>query len=296
MWDGELDAEYIIPVTLTVESGVTVILDNTNWCVGDGAILVNNGCITTVEESYGGVQIENGGSYLGDGQVFVDLRICYQEDMLESDLYIGYSGYTVAVEDGAVYTVKNDVDIRTVYNISDDTEIVVFGHLGELSGAAVENANNFAIVRSFAGLRAGDKAWYNDRRVFNDVYLGDDYRIEIREDLVLDGNVGIWSNTGFIIPYGVTLTVNGWLHNDGDISVDGTLVITDHGGMHNNRNLTVGALFGDEVGRIVVYGYLGNGNYMHLYATGQLLKGSEQAYFDNWGILVEDHGSVRQFP
>ncbi len=295
MWDSELQQQVLIPATLSVASGVTLTLKDTSLYVSSGGCIANDGCITTVDDGYyyGQIEVGDGGSYSGDGKVSCDFFIQWYEGRLHDTALKDYQSYTVLVDGDNVYTVDQDTDISSVYSITDDTEIVVIGRNGSLSGSALAQAKNRVYVESFPGLKGAMKMDMGDQ-IVDCVYITGDDRLTVTEDLVLERRVNIFSNTGLIIPYGVTLTVGDYLYNSGDISVDGTLVIAESGRMYNHRNLEVGALLGDETGEIIVYGRLYNWGYIHIYATGRLIDGGN-GRFINDGELDEDEGSENDF-
>jgi len=294
VWDSELQKRVLVPVILSVASGATVTLENCYICAGGGGVVANDGSIVTADGRYGGVEIADGGSYTGSGEVSSEFYLYYYEGTVQQDAYDEYASYTVAISGDAVYTVDQDTDITSVDNVTDDTELVVFGHNGTLSGNALANAEKRVFVTTFAGLKGAVLAEIDGMEVFSRINVWKDARITILEDLTIGHWVSVFSNTGLIIPYGVTLTVENLLSNSGDISVSGTLVIAEGAHMDNDRNLEVGALLGNETGEIIVYGRLYNWGYIHIYATGRLIDGGN-GRFINDGELDEDEGSENDF-
>lgn len=283
-WNSDKQQSEMVFGKLTIEPGVTLTLDGVSLGSSWGGILNNEGTIKGSEEYYGSVYVWDYGSYTGDGSIECEFTVSFEEDMEQDDLHGGYASFTIAMNsDGSVYTVDQNTDLYSVYDIDDDTEIVVLGHCGELSGAALENAVYRGNVHSAAGLRAATYARYYGRQLFDIISIEDGSWIVLDRDLSIR-QVMIAPQSNLEISHGVTLTVIDQLTNHGDLHVGGTLYIAENGYVHNGLNLEAGALTGNEIAQIIVAGRLYNKHRMTLYPTAELIKEGD-GWFRNNGEM-----------
>lgn len=298
IWNSETQEEKYEPGTLTVNPGVTLTLQN---CLNvyNGATVHNEGIITNPynEESRTVLDLNHDGGYTGDGEVVGEFRLYFNELRDEETLESTDTDCSVIMlKDSSVSNTYldsdrvdyYDVDILQQYGTNDPlvqvVQEVTFVHRGELSGSALTLENSYITTNAytFLGLKGATLAEIKGKPLFDyiEIYPDDEEGLEIEEDLAIRNAYLNWQNH-LTIPYGKTLTVTGSLYNNGNLHVDGTLIIESGVSMYNYRILETGALNGTENGQIIVRGHLYNGGKINIYKTGALIK-EGVGVLDDW--------------
>lgn len=163
-----------------------------------------------------------------------------------------------------------------------------FVHIGTLSGLP-ESARNIADIRSFEGMKiasADAESWTGGIRI------RDNTCIDVNESITLPAALGqtdVEPGSGIIIEHGAVLTAECHIHNSGDISIYGDLIA--RGGIRNEQNMGIGAVTGNEEGRLITNELDGWGN-ISQYKTG-IISLSDTACTEHVCIETESHITIK---
>ncbi len=142
---------------------------------------------------------------------------------------------------------------------------------GTVTGAPTNNAYHIVSVHSADAFMTAA----TDNSILKVEIQGGE-TIELTQNVTLENDLYIHGGTSLVIPYGKTLTLAAGnnIGSDGNIYVEGNLVIEAEASLDNNGNINVGAVTGSEKGVITVNGFLMNRNYLKVFGTGSIALGS----------------------
>lgn len=254
--EGQWVLEELVPATLTVAEGASLTVAQGNWLqVVDGGTLAVEGTLTTQAETP-------------------------DDPETEADESIPCGGVDIwpKASFNSTGTVQNNGEFVVHYEEGWNEDGTYTGNYdrSEPVTGVPDNVEKTAVVHSAQGLAkaAGDETISSIE--FKSSELGE-CELELTEALTLAKSLYIEPSNTLIVAHGATLTLaEGFFNNEGDIAVEGELVIDSGASLENRQNITVGAVTGSETASITVKGSLSNWNHLQVFPTGsiQLVEGS----------------------
>jgi len=242
LWNKATGEDEMITPQVTINSGATATIGR-QCSLNVFGVLVNNGTLVTaarvdddennIHEDCGRLEVWSEGTLTNNGTLTNEGEITLRHEFMNSDSTVKKPNTTGL--DG--------VTIRYT--------------------AEVHNADDFIAANG------------STSPSYNQIEIKGDSTVRLESNATLSIGLYIEPGSDLIVAHGTTLTFSGngiWLDNCGDMSVFGTLHITDGAAFHNMQNLGIGALSGGEAASVIVdeNGHLQNDGNITIFATGTL--------------------------